>query len=277
MADSKKTNKPDEKKEASKTSECNCSPADNTITNKINILFILIIGLLVFNGYLFFEVQGLKKGAVAGAATGETQEAEQESPLSVQNLKTYAADLKLDTNKFNTCLEEDKMAEQVSKDLSLGQEYGVQGTPGFFINGKFLGGAFPFENFKEIIDKEIEGTATGLCTDYSEELQKYCETEDGPFKPAPQNIEVPADTPVMGNPDAPITMIEFSDFECPYCARGAETVKNIREAYPDQVKIYFMQFPLTNMHPNAQKAAEASLCAAEQGKFEEYHDMLFGL
>ncbi|MFH1456044.1 MAG: DsbA family protein [archaeon] len=78
---------------------------------------------------------------------------------------------------------------------------------------------------------------------------------------------------VRGNPDGEVLIIEFSDFECPYCARGATTIEEVLEAY-DEVGVVFMQFPLS-FHANAQKAAEASLCANEQGMFWEYHDVLF--
>jgi protein-disulfide isomerase len=75
------------------------------------------------------------------------------------------------------------------------------------------------------------------------------------------------------NPDA-ITIIEWSDFECSFCARAAPTVKQIKQTYGDKVNIIYKHFPLS-FHPNAQKAAEASECARDQGKFWEYHDVLF--
>ena len=80
--------------------------------------------------------------------------------------------------------------------------------------------------------------------------------------------------PFIGNEDAKVTIIEFSDFQCPYCEKGYTTMKEVLANYPDDVKIVFMNFPLS-FHDNAQKAAEASECAFAQGKFEEYHNMLF--
>jgi protein-disulfide isomerase len=89
-------------------------------------------------------------------------------------------------------------------------------------------------------------------------------------------MEVPSEGfPSMGPSDAPVTIVEFSDFECPYCSRLAETTKKVAADYSDSVKLVFRQFPLRRIHPNAQKAAEASLCAADQGKFWEMHDLLF--
>jgi len=80
--------------------------------------------------------------------------------------------------------------------------------------------------------------------------------------------------PAKGPENAPITIVEFSDFECPYCARVNPSLEQVFKKYGDQVRLVFRQFPL-NIHANAQKAAEASLCAQEQEKFWEMHDAMF--
>jgi len=82
--------------------------------------------------------------------------------------------------------------------------------------------------------------------------------------------------PSHGPAAAPITIVEFSDFECPYCSALLPTIKNIEKNYADKVRIVYRQFPLPWVHPHAQRAAEASLCANDQHKFWEYHDALFG-
>ena len=84
--------------------------------------------------------------------------------------------------------------------------------------------------------------------------------------------------PIIGNPDAPITIIEFSDFQCPFCARFyTQTLPLIYEEYiePGKVKLVFRDYPIQSIHPNAVPAAIASECANEQGKFKEMHDTLF--
>jgi protein-disulfide isomerase len=86
------------------------------------------------------------------------------------------------------------------------------------------------------------------------------------------------DDPVIGNPDAPITIIEFTDFQCPFCARfHTQTLPLILEEYIEQgkVKLVIRDFPIQSIHPNAVPASVASECANEQGKAKEMHDMLF--
>ena len=87
------------------------------------------------------------------------------------------------------------------------------------------------------------------------------------------------DDTIKGDKDAPVTIVEFSDFECPFCARFySQTLNQINEKYikTGKVKFVYRDFPL-GFHPNAQKAAEATECADDQGKFWEMHDKLFEL
>ncbi|MAF14111.1 MAG: disulfide bond formation protein DsbA [Parcubacteria group bacterium] len=79
---------------------------------------------------------------------------------------------------------------------------------------------------------------------------------------------------IRGNKNAKVTLIEFSDFECPFCARLHPTLQQLLSQYENDIRIVYRHFPLNSIHPNAQKAAEASECAGEQGKFWEYHDTL---
>ncbi|MEC9466620.1 MAG: DsbA family protein, partial [Myxococcota bacterium] len=80
--------------------------------------------------------------------------------------------------------------------------------------------------------------------------------------------------PITGPQNAPITIVEFADFECPYCSQGHELLRQLRKLYPDKVKVVFRHFPLPQ-HQNARPAAEASYCAHQQGLFWQYHDLLF--
>jgi protein-disulfide isomerase len=80
---------------------------------------------------------------------------------------------------------------------------------------------------------------------------------------------------VRGAPDAPVTIVEFSDFQCPFCKRATTILKEVLEMYPGKVKLVFRDFPIPSLHPAALKAHQAARCAGEQGKFWEYHDVLF--
>ena len=88
-------------------------------------------------------------------------------------------------------------------------------------------------------------------------------------------VPVESTDPQLGNATAPITVVEFSDFQCPYCQRAAPTLRQLQEKYGDKVRVVWKDFPLTRIHPEAHKAAEAAHCAGDQGKYWAYHDRLF--
>ncbi len=106
---------------------------------------------------------------------------------------------------------------------------------------------------------------------YMQELEAAAEIE---LLTEPFRVDVAASGPAKGPDDAPITIVEFSDFECPFCNRVNPSIAKIRETYGDKVQIVFRQFPL-EIHKNARKAGEASLCDDEQGKFWQMHDAMF--
>lgn len=93
----------------------------------------------------------------------------------------------------------------------------------------------------------------------------------------PKRVDIPGSGPARGAANAPITIVEFSDFQCPYCVRTVPEIQQVLAIYPDHVRVVYRQLPLRSIHPQAQAAAEASLCANDQGKFWEMHDALFAL
>jgi protein-disulfide isomerase len=93
--------------------------------------------------------------------------------------------------------------------------------------------------------------------------------------PADQQAKIAAgDAPAFGPKDAKVTIVEFSDFQCPYCTKAADAVKAIKDKYGDKVRFVFRQFPL-DFHQQAHGASQAALAAHAQGKFWPYHDLLF--
>ncbi len=91
----------------------------------------------------------------------------------------------------------------------------------------------------------------------------------------PRQVIAKADRPAKGPANAPVEIIEFSDFQCPYCLNAFPTVNQVISTYGDRIHFVYRHYPLAN-HPRARPAAEAAQCAHEQGKFWEYHDRLFG-
>ena len=118
---------------------------------------------------------------------------------------------------------------------------------------------------------ESEATSDGSAAAAQDQTAASNET------PQVVRYDVPLDDdPVLGPQDAPITIVEFTDYECPFCRKWhAEVFPKLMEAYPDQVRLVYRDFPLTSIHVNAQPAAEAANCANEQGAFWDFTDKLY--
>ena len=219
--------------------------SDN-ITIPKNHLILVVAGFVLIIGILAGYFIALQKGGDSGITL--TRE---------ELFSKYAGDIGLSKKDFKSCLDSGKYAEEVGADYSLGSNIGVGGTPTFVINGQLVPiGAAPYSNFKEILDSELANSSNRSLA---------------------LSMANPTD-PTLGKEDAPIVMLEFSDFQCPFCGKfRAETFDLIKTNYIDTGKVLFIykDFPLSQIHPFAQKAAEAALCADAQGKFWEYHDKLF--
>ncbi len=184
--------------------------------------------------------------------------------------------LGLDMDSFTSCLESDKYFPQIQEDLNLGVSRGVRSTPSFFINDQPLIGAQPLSTFMSAIETISDGGEIAAAP------------QAAPPQSAPPSVPQPAPTPasiplesyaaVMGDPNAPVTIIEYTDYQCPFCKRHtAETMPRIINELVDTGQVYYVlkDFPLDEIHPDARSAANAARCAGEQDAYWEMHDAIF--
>ncbi len=218
--------------------------------------------------------------------------------LTREKLEELAQQVGLDMAGVRRALDTNAHQQLVQADQQLAQQIGAGGTPNFFINGRQLTGAQPFEAFKSVIDQEI-ARAEQLVRDGTAKSQVYAAlTRNGRTSPAPAagaqpdgdqparqqpdpnavyKVELQGEMPQRGPNDALVTIVEFSDFECPFCGRVEPTINQIVERYGNDVRVVWMNNPLP-FHRNAGPAAQAALEAFDQGgnaKFWAMHAKLF--
>ncbi len=206
--------------------------------------------------------------------------------LEDADLEKYAKEVGLDVTRWKRDMADPKLAEVINRDQALAQKLGASGTPAFFINGRFLSGAQPIDNFKAIINEELAKAealvkaGTRPADVYAAVMAKAAEAPAAApgaapaAEPAVRKVSIPDYAPVKGAKAAKVTIVAWSDFECPFCGRVNPTLKQVEEAYGKDVRVVFRHQPLP-FHQNAKLAAEASMAAHEQGKFWEYHYKLF--
>jgi len=135
----------------------------------------------------------------------------------------------------------------------------------------------PIEQVKQDIVRFIKAQkAQGELMAYYEKLKTEQKVEILLLAYVPPKVDVEAKGPTRGPKGAPVTIVEFSDFQCPFCIRAEKTVTELLAAYPEKIRLVYRDFPLPN-HKLAPKAAEASQCAADQDKYWEMHDKLFSV
>jgi len=215
--------------------------------------------------------------------------------LDRADLEAYAQQAQLDLDQVQRALGTREHARVIEADQQLAQQLGARGTPGFFINGRQLMGAQPYERFSEIIDQELVVVArlvedgAPLATVY-DALIADGRTEPAAPSPAAARpprrqldpaavYRVPVDSrmPQRGPDDALVTIVTFSDFQCPFCSRVKPTIEQVLQHYGNDVRYVFLNNPLP-FHQEAMPAAELALEAyAQQGDngFWRVHDVLF--
>jgi protein-disulfide isomerase len=147
-----------------------------------------------------------------------------------------------------------------------------------FYDGKKSEGAPPLEMVKDQIinilkRQKSEAAIQTMVTELQGKAK--LETKLPDVRSPAQDIDVTAHTAFKGDKGAKVKVIEFADFQCPYCSKAADTVSALKAKYGDKVEFAYRHFPLRSIHPNAQRAAEFAQCANAQGKFWEMHDKLY--
>jgi protein-disulfide isomerase len=180
--------------------------------------------------------------------------------LQRSDLLEYAKQLHLDLAKFESALDTHQYKSAILESVAEGKALGVTATPTFFITGRKVEGAQSFEFLQERVQ-------TALGTDQP----PHDDSSGQGLKLAEGNV---ANAPVRGSPDAAVTITEYADFQCPFCASARSSVDQVLREYPSRVKLVFKSFPL-DFHADSRLAHQAALAADKQGKFWEMHDLIF--
>ena len=209
------------------------------------------------------------EAALASAAQGKFWEMHNllfanQGKLTQDDLIQYATQLQLDVPSFRHALESHVYLPSIEADIEEAKGLGVTGTPTFFINGKKVVGAQGLETFKSAIDEALGVTPKAPKL-------------NAPVVPAVlpvSAIKAAARAQVRGPDQAPVTIVEFSDFQCPFCRSAIPALQELLRQYPSGVRWVFKNYPL-EFHPDSLLAHKAALAAGEQGKFWEMHDLIF--
>ncbi|HXJ20272.1 MAG TPA: thioredoxin domain-containing protein [Polyangia bacterium] len=211
---------------------------------------------------------------------------ENNTALTRADIEKYAGDVGLNVGKWKKDWDDAKIKDEVSQDQKIATDVGATGTPTFFINGQQIVGAQEQSAFEKIIDSEIKEAdalikkGTPLRDVYTKRIETAAAAAPAPSAPAgagdsndKYDVKV-GDAPAKGPASAPVTLVAFSDFQCPFCSRAVPTVRQLETDYSGKIRIVFKQFPLP-FHDKAHLAAEAALAAKDQGKFWQMHDKMF--
>jgi protein-disulfide isomerase len=230
-----------------------------------------------------FVREARKQKGDAGFWAAHAKLFENNAKLENTDLESYAKDLGLDVAKVREAIAKKKYEAEIQVDVDLGDALKASGTPHMFINGRRLVGALPIDAFKKIIDEQMakaqEVVNAGTPADKVYDKIMQTAVEPAP-PPPPEKKEVPPptkDNPSKGSSNAKVVLQIFSDFQCPYCKRVEETLKQVDQDYGRRIKIVWRNKPLP-FHQNAMIAAEAAMEAfAQKGSdgFWKYHGKLF--
>jgi protein-disulfide isomerase len=226
-------------------------------------------------GRFAYEKGGNKAFWAAHAALFEGQK-----NLDEAGLQEIAKKLNLNWDQANAAIKSGKYAEKVDESMDLANDFEARGTPHFFINGRRLSGAQPYEKFKELVDAQLAVAkglvAKGVAKD--KVFRELMKTAKSPQEPEKKNVPAPTkDNPFKGPENAKVVIQEFSDFQCPFCSRVNPTIEQVLKEYPKDVKVVWRNMPLP-FHADAPLAAEAAQEAFVQAGnkgFWKFHEKLF--
>src|SRR4051812_7920128 len=177
--------------------------------------------------------------------------------LHPDQLLGYARQLGLDEARFARALQDRRHRAAVERDLAEARALGLSSTPTLLINGRRIVGVPSAPAVTAAVKAALNG---------------------GPSAESSPRVAMTAfdlaQSPVRGAADAPVTIVEFSDFQCGFCARATQTMARVMAVYEGKVRWVFKHYPL-DLHPDAPFAHRAALAAAAQGRFWEMHDALF--
>ncbi len=205
--------------------------------------------------------------------------------LSPESFSRYAREIGLDVRRFDQAVAARRGESRIQDDQKLAREVGASGTPTMYFNCRQVVGAQPADRLRAIAEEELKKADQLLAgqrpgAGFYDRICKANVASAPAAAPAQPRagqagpIDVRADDPVRGNPRAQVTIVLFSDFQCPFCARVGPTLDEVQRTYGDKVRIVWKHQPLS-FHPNAVPAAVAAEAAREQGKFWQMHDRLF--
>lgn len=224
---------------------------------------IMVIGAFII-GYLFSEVRYLRSGNTLNKKADTQAENQVVEPQVVTvTLASIIKSVGANADDVKKCMSNGEFTQKVTDESAGGQKAGVNGTPGNFIvvggnQGEAIAGALPFEQLKPILDQYIASGKTANTVALS-------------------NLPAVSDQDhLRGEKNAKITIVEYSDFDCPFCYRFHATMQQVLEEYKGQVNWVYRDFPLPQLHPNAPKLAEAAECIVYGKKFCTQGKLLSG-
>lgn len=201
-------------------------------------------------------------------------------PIDADVIHAHASALGLDREAFDAARAELAARDALRTSETLAAAVGAEGTPTFFVNGRRIVGAQPLATFRALVDEELASAERLVARGVRREDVYRTLVDRAPAyvrrASTEPDVVVPVATegaPSRGPERAPVSIVVFSDFECPFCVRLEETLRAVEAARPRSVRVVWKQRPLP-MHEHARLAAKASVAAQAQGRFWEYHDVL---